>query len=192
MSLNRPPVTAIRLHEKHPLLAVPRLPWIQANPRSRRAFRAPGPLNLMTRLSAWPKRPGRAPPGIPVSGNRAVDAAFPVGRGLLRIEGAVAAGRHKGLFTAQAISMFCRPGFAKAHPAGASRGLNARAFRHVLHASPGTGPGLCHLLQPDREPAATAGRRLPAHAGISCSSGADVVTAEVRTQAFITSRYAHI
>jgi len=90
--------------------------------------------------SAWPKRPGRAPPGVPVGGNRAVDAAFPVGRGLLRIEGAVAAGRHKGFFTAQAISMFSRPGFAKAHPAGAPSGWNVRDYlnqRHHLRAARG-------------------------------------------------------
>jgi hypothetical protein len=100
------------------------------------ANRSIGPLKLMTRLSAWPECPGRAPPGVPVGGNRAVDAAFPVSRGLLRIEGAVAAGRHKDLFTAQAISRLCRPGFAKAHPTGASRGANARGLPQSTALSP--------------------------------------------------------
>ena len=74
------------------------------------------PPGRTTTLSPRPKRPGRAPPGIPVGGNGAVDAAFPVGRGLLRVEGAVAAGRHTGLFPAREDIGFLSP--ARTAPAG--------------------------------------------------------------------------
>jgi hypothetical protein len=168
MSHNHPPVTTIR----HPLLDSIQTPVDTAN-------RSSGPLYLMTRLSAWPKRPGRAPPGVPVGGNRAVDAAFPIGRGLFRIEDAVAAGRHTDLFTAQEISRFCRPGFGKAHPAGASSGLNARGLPQSTALSPRypgpmampktpTADGRGHALSA-KQGCPRAGFQARAHSGPRCS-----------------------
>jgi hypothetical protein len=105
----------------------------------RHAARSGKTLNLTT-SSAWPKRPGKAPPGIPVGGNEAIDAAFPLGLGLLRIEGAIAAGRHKILFPAQGICRFCRPDYEGrsvfSHRFGTTYGLADR------RAGVGAWPGL--------------------------------------------------
>lgn len=79
----------------------------------------------MIRLSSRPECPGRAPPGVPVSGNRAVDTALSLGRGLRRVEGAVATCCHSDLFCVHEDIGFAGR-MVEAGPVEVSRGHSAQ------------------------------------------------------------------